>query len=106
MITLDHLYAAHLAAQTVVVQQSVNWGQILVVLTGIVCAVAALGALIDKRITTRQQQTERKIETAVSGLGSLLTEKLETKENVASLRIEVAKLSERVNTLVHPPVQP
>lgn len=106
MITLDHLLAAHYAAQTIVVNQSVNWGQIIVVLTGIICAVAALGALIDKRITTRQRQTEKQIETAVGGLATLLTEKLETKENVASLRIEVARLSERVSTLAHPPVQP
>jgi hypothetical protein len=91
-----------LAAGTV--STNINWGQVIIMLSGVIVAIIAVGGFIDKRLKDRQTEMKSDIASAVNNLSTILTERLETKENVAALRIEVAKMSERMSMMAHPPV--
>ena len=88
------MFLAGVAATAAVA--SINWSQMLIVLSGVIVAIVAIGGFIDKRMRDRQNDLKNDIREAVNGLSTVLMERLETKENVASIRVEMARMSERV----------
>lgn len=76
-----------------------NWVQVLVVLAGLIAAIAALGAWLDQRTKARQAETKNEVREAVDQLSAVLLERLETKENVAELRVQMARMNEQLKNL-------